>query len=497
MAYGTVLQEQSKLLHERTGQALEALYTATLHEHYSDLAHHYRHSGNTEKAITYLHLAGQHAVQRSANTEAVTYLTTALELLQALPDIPDRAQQELTLQVALGPALMTIKGFAAPEVRTTYARARALCQQVGVTPRLFSVLRGLWEAYQVGGELQSARELANELLTLAQRGQDAALFLQAHDAQGQTLMPLGEFALAREHLEQGLTLYKSEQHHANAFLYGGYDPGVSCWSWRAWGLWPLGYPDQALQSSQTALSLAQDLSHPKSLALALTFAVTLHQLRHEPQVAQERAEALMTLSDEQGSPFLLAWGTLLHGWALAEQGQWQAGIVQLQQGLAAHPATGGETLRPYFLALLAEAYERGEQVEDGLATVAEALDIVNKTGERFYKAEVYRIKGELLLAQSSVQRPASSVKEAEECFLKAVEIAQRQQAKSLELRTVMSLVRLRQQQALEYESRTTQPETRLKLDEAHRLLSEVYNWFTEGFDTKDLQEAKALLEELV
>jgi class 3 adenylate cyclase/tetratricopeptide (TPR) repeat protein len=269
VAYNSVLIERRKILHEQTAQAIEALCRSKLEDHYSELAHHYSRSGNIEKAVAYLSLAGQQAVQRSANAEAISHFSTALELLKTSSDTPEHAQRELALQIALGPALMSTKGFAAPEVGVAYARARALCQQVGETPHLFPVLRGLWEFYQVGGELQSARVLANELLTLAQRRQDSALLLQAHDAQGQTLLPLGEFVPAREHLEQGLTLYNPEQHRANAFLYGGYDPGVSCWSWRTWALWFLGYPDQALQSIQKALSLAQELSHPPSALSSL------------------------------------------------------------------------------------------------------------------------------------------------------------------------------------------------------------------------------------
>lgn len=246
-------------------------------------------------------------------------------------------------------------------------------------------------------------------------------------------------------------------------------------------MWYLGYSEQALKSSGKAITLAQELSHPHSLALVLHYAAWLHQYRREEQATQERAEELIALSSEQGLPFLLAWGTMYQGWALAQQEQEEEGIAQIRQGLAASRAMGAGVGVPYWLALLAELYGKVGQVEEGLPLLTEALTVVDKTGERFYEAELYRLKGELSL-QSNVQSPESRVKEVEECFLQAIEISRRQQAKSLELRAVTSLARLWQRQG--------------KRIEAHKLLSEVYNWFTEGFDTKDLQEAKALLEEL-
>jgi len=244
----------------------------------------------------------------------------------------------------------------------------------------------------------------------------------------------------------------------------------------------LGYPGQALERIHETLTLAQELSHPFSLGFALYFAAQLRQFRREAHVSRERAEAAIALSTEQGFPTWLANGTVLRGWALAEQGQGEEGIAQLRQGLAAHQATGEEIVRSHFLALLAEAYEKVGQAEEGLTVLNEALGFVDKTGERFYEAELYRLKGTLTL-QSEVRGPKSEVeREAEECFLKAIEIARRQQAKSLELRAVMSLARLWYQQG--------------KKDEARRMLAQVYGWFTEGFDTADLKEARVLLEEL-
>jgi predicted ATPase len=439
------------------------------------LAHHYTEAGLNEQAVGYWYQAGKRAVQRSAHVEAINHLTKGLEVLMTLPDNLERARQELDMQTTLGPVLMAVKGQSSPDTERAYARARELCQQVGETPQLFPVLYGLFRFHMVRAELQATRELAEQLFSLAQRIQDPALLLEAHRVMGQTMYWLGEMAPAREHLEQGMALYDPQQHRSHAFVYGQ-DPGVACRGSAAWPTWVLGYPDQALQSTNEALTLAQELTHPFSLAFALVHATLLHQFRREAQAVQERAEALMALSTEQGFPYWLAYGTILRGWALNVQGAGAEGIAQVNQGFVNYQATGGEIHRPYFLGLLADAYGKVGQPEEGLKVLAEALAIVDNTGERNWEAELHRLKGELLLALSEENQA-----EAEACFHKAVDIARRQSAKSFELRAVMSLSRLWQQG---------------KQEEAHQLLSEIYGWFTEGFDTADLKEAKVMLEEL-
>ncbi len=495
VAYNSMLIERRKVLHERTAQTMEVLFHNRLEDYYGDLAHHYRRSGNTQKAVEYLQLAGQQAGQRSAHAEAISHLTGALELLKTLPDTPERAQQELTLQVTLGPAWIATKGHAAPEVERTYTRALELCRQMGETPQLFPVLFGLRTFYYVGGALPTARELGEQLLSLAQSAQDPALLLEAHRALGATLSSLGELVLARTHLEQGLALYDPQQHRSHASLYGQ-DPGVVCLSYEVWALWMLGYPDQALRQGLEALTLAQEISHPFSLAFALYHAAVVYQFRREVPLTHERAEALLALAREYEFPLWLAWGTIPWGWVLAEQGRGEEGVAQLRQGLVASRATGAELYRPLFLATQAEVHGKVGQAAEGLSVVAEALAAVDKTGERFCEAELYRLKGQLTLQKfqvpgSKFQVPPSTQPltpstqaeaEAEACFLKAIEIARKQSAKSLELRAVMSLSRLWQQQG--------------KKKEARQMLAEIYGWFSEGFDTKDLQEAEALLEEL-
>jgi predicted ATPase len=473
--YQSLLKSTRQKYHRKIAQVLEKYFADTMETQPELLAHHYTEAGLNEQAIGYWHQAGERATQCSANVEAINHLTKGLEVLMTLPDTLERARQELDLQTTLGPVLMAVKGFASPDTERAYARARELCQQVGETPQLFPVLYGLWRFYMNRAEVQTTRELGEQLFSLAQRVQDPALLLEAHRVLGQTMFWVGEMAPARAHFEQGMALYDPQQHRSHAFLYGQ-DPVVICRGFAAMPIWVLGYPDQALQSTNEALTLAQELTHPFSEAFALALAALVHQFRREGQAVQEHAEAVIAVSTEQGFPHWLAYGTILRGWALTAQGEAAEGITQIHQGLAAYRTTGAEVHRPYFLSLLAEAYGEVGQPEEGLTVLVEALDTVKKTEERNWEAELHRRKGELLLMQQG-----QKVGEAEECFRKALDIARRQQAKSLELRASMSLSRLWQQG---------------KQGEAHQLLAEIYGWFTEGFDTPDLKEAKVLLEEL-
>ncbi len=518
VAYGTVLQEKRKTLHEQTAQAIEALYAIKREDHYSVLAHHYSRSGNAAKAVEYLSLAGQQAARQSANADAITHFTAALALLKTLPDTAARAQQELTLHLSLGASLIATQGYTAAEVEHTYTRAQELCLQVGEPLQVVQVLFGLWVFYGVRGNHTAALALGEQVLTVAQRQQDSTLFLVAHVVLGLTLRGRGEFAPAQAHLDQAFAFYDSERHRDLAY-YMGQDLGLAALAYAAEILWCRGYPDQALERARYALSVAHALAHPLSLVDTLARVAYVHLLRREGQEAHAQAEALLKLAHEQGFTYWLGVGTSLQGWALVERAvqsdareQGEAELVQLLEGLAAFRAMGAELYVPLYLSALAQGYGQNRQAEDGLRVVAEALALVEKNDERWNEAEVYRIKGTLTLEAggwrletSSPSPQAPSLKpqvsreveqEAEGYFLKAIEIAQKQQAKSLELRAVMSLVRLRQHQAQDHAIRTTQHETRTRLNEAHRMLSEIYNWFTEGFDTKDLQEAKALLEEL-
>ncbi len=422
----------------------------------------------------------------------MTHLSTGLQLLRTLPDATERAQQELAVQIALGSVLVATQGYTTPAVKSVYTRARELCRQVGDTPQLFSVLNGLRRFYYLRTEFTTARELAEQLLVLAQTSNDPALFVLAHQALGVVAYSLAELIPAREHLEQAPALYNPQQHRFHTLFYGE-DPSVISMSFEIWVLWLLGYPDQALGKIRQALALAQELSHPLSLALALNFAAWLHQLRGEGQAVQERIATAIILASDQGFPNWLAQSTILRGWRLAEQGQREAGMTEMRRGLADYRATGATLMVTYFLALVAEVYGKMGQAGEGLSVLADALATVDTYGERFYEAELHRLQGELTLQQFNCQNSnsrggqsaipnAEAVAQAATCFRRAIDIASRQQAKSLELRAVMSLCRLRGEQ--------------VKRAEALQMLADIYGWFTEGFDTADLKDARALLDEL-
>jgi class 3 adenylate cyclase/predicted ATPase len=476
-AYASLLKSTRQQYHQQVAQMLEARFPTTVATEPELVAHHYTEAGCAAKAVGYWQQAGQHALQRSANVEAIAHLGKGIALLTILPDTPARVQAELTLQTTLGPALMATRGYAAPEVAATYNRARELCEQAGDTSELFPVLWGLWMLYLGRAEHETARELAEQCLSLAQRLDDPALLLEAHFALGLSGFYLGQLSQAHAHLEHGIRLYDPQQHHVLAFRYGNIDPGVACLAAGGWTLWLLGYPEQALARATEMLTLAQNLEHPNTLARGLYWTSLLHQLRREWQVVSERADTAITVATAQQLALVLAVGPIMRGWALAMQGQRAEGLTQLRQGLDAYRATGTEFYRPHFLSMLAEVHQSLGQPEAGLTALREALALVEKTGERYYEAELHRLTGELLL-----QHAAPEVSQAEACFQQSLDIARRQQAKSLELRAAMSLARLWQQQG--------------KQAEAHELLAPVYGWFTEGFDTADLQDAKALLEAL-
>jgi class 3 adenylate cyclase/predicted ATPase len=475
-AYESLLKSTRQQYHKRIAQVLETQFPETTETQPELLARHYTETGLTEEAVHYWHHAGQRASERSAHLEAISHLRIGLALLQTLLETPERTQREVDMHITLGASLLATKGYAAPEVGETYTYARQLCQHLDQPQQLFPVLRGLWNYYLVRAELQTAQALGEQLLSLAQQSQDSAMLVAAHRALGTTLFYLGPVTAALTHFAQGMALHDPQRHRAAAFLYGE-DAGVICHSFAARTLWYLGYPDQGLARVDEALALAQQSAHPFSLGLALCWAAVFHRFRLEVPAALEHAAASIRLTTEQGFLQWRALGSLLHGWALVHQGQAQEGIEQLHQGLIDFRATGAEIWRPYWLMLLAEAQGVLGEPEAGLTALTEALTVVDTTGGRWCEAELYRLKGTLLLQQSSDHHL-----EAEACFHHALAIARNQQAKSFELRAATSLARLWQQQG--------------KRQEAHDLLAPVYGWFTEGFDTVDLQDAKALLDEL-
>jgi tetratricopeptide (TPR) repeat protein len=470
---------QRQQFHLRIGERLEKGYGSQASEIAAELAVHFEEGKDYQRAVAYLQHAARNALRRSAHSEAANLLAKGIKLLQTLPETPERIQQELILHLARGGPLIATAGYGAPEVETTYARAFELCQQSKETPYLVQAQQGLAAFYSVRGQFQKARQLGEQCLASAKQMEDPSRLLRAKWILGQTLFHLGEFLSAREHVEHALALYDPRQHRSRALQ----DLGVTSHSYLAWGFWFLGYPEQALATNQKALTLAQELSHPFSVAYALIFAAGIHQFCGDGQKAREMAEKAITICREQAFPMWLAFGEILRGWALVRQGREAEGVAQILQGLSAWKATGAEASRPLALAMLAEAYGRVGKIEEGLHRLEEALVVADENEERYYEAELYRLKGELTLQQPGGRTSRSGVqREAESCFLRAIDIARQLSMKSLELRAVMSVSRLWKQQG--------------KTTEARQMLAEIYGWFTEGFDTADLKAAKALLAQL-
>jgi predicted ATPase len=464
-------------LHQHIGARLEAGYGARAGEIAAQLAVHYERAGEVQRAVHYWQQTGENAGRRHAYPEALAALRKGLALLATLPECPERAQRELTLQLSLGELLIAAKGTAAPEVGDVYDRACHLCHQLGETPQRFRTLQGLQRFHLVQAQLHAAGELAEQFTHLAHRQCEAGLVQEGQAAMGSVAFFRGDLMAARTHLEHGLCRSDTPQPSAPTFHSGHYYLRVIHLAWMMQVLWELGYADQAQQWSAEALALAQQNGDPPSLAHAQCFSAILSQYRRDAAATYARADAVMAFATAQGLMHRAALGCLLRGWALAMQGDASAGVAHMQEGLGVIQGMGLKLYRPYFLALLAEASGQAGQPEAGLTVLAEALTLVTATAERWWEAELYRLQGALLL-----QLPLADVGQAEGCFLQALDVARRQQAKALELRAALSLGRLWQGQG--------------KRAAARQLLAESYSWFTEGFDTPDLQEAKALLTEM-
>ncbi len=472
-------------LHRQIGEREEAGYGAHAREVAAELAVHFEQGQDYVRAVQYLRQSGENAVQRNAPREALALFSKGLTLLAMLPETLERAQSELHLQVALGPMLMVSKSQGGQEVERAYLRAQELCLQLGDTQQLFHVLAGLRRFYSARGQHLRARKIGERMLAVARQVGEPVVLVEAHFSLANPLVMVSEFHMARIHLEQALALYDATQARSYIHLYG-LDLGVVAWSYLVLTLWLLGYPDQAERRLHEAHTRVDTLGHPPSWAHFRLFACMFYHLQRQAPAVQEQAQALATLTTDQTLPPWEAGGMALQGWAVAAQGHGAVGVVLLQEGLGGLRTIGQAAWRSYFLALLAEGCRFIGQPEEGLQAVAEALALVEHTTERFYEAEIYRLKGELVL-QSGVRGPASEVQEnqkskvkaqkskvpnpksqildpdseAEECFLKAIDIARQQQAKPLELRAIMSFVRLRQQQATQDGSRTTHHALRL------------------------------------
>jgi class 3 adenylate cyclase/predicted ATPase len=476
-AYASLLRSSRKRLHARIAGVLEEKFPETGESKPEVLAHHHGEAGQYIQAVEYYLRAGRRALERSANVEAAAHLRKGLDALNQLPLDGVRLQRELDLQMALGPALMPIKGWGAPEVERTYARARELCHQLGAVPQLFSALRGLWEYYELRAQVGPATEIAQEILSIAEHAADRTLLLVAHDVMGDNSLWIGDFSAAHSHTAQGIALYDPALDSNLAYSHGGYDPAMACRAFGAHALWYLGYPTRAAEQSQDAVKFARDLEHPQSLVHALSHGALLHQFRRNAALVLECAQAACELGRQLESAFWMAHPAVSLGWALANLGQRDEGILKIKQGMAGYRATGAELERTLWLAILTDVLLSQGALDEAIAALMEAFSESENTGASFHLAELHRLQGEVLLRTFNGSR-----EQAESYFHRALQIARDQKAKSVELRAATSLARLWGGQG--------------KRTEARALLRPVYGWFTEGFDTPDLTDAQALLNQL-
>ena len=480
-AYESLLKKKRREYHRKTAEVLQKRFTDTVEAQPELVANHFSEAGLIEEAVPYWMKAGQRAIERSANQEAIRHLTRGLELLKLLPESSERFRNELLLQICLGTALIATKGFSSPDVERVYSRARQLCQNAGEAPELFPVLSGLWMFYTSRGKHTAARDLAEHCLRIAQTVRETGLFVHAHQILGVGFISTGDFAQANQHLERALDKYDARQHRSLVYTYGQ-DPAAFVLTLVSWPLWFLGYPDQALRRCREAEALAQQLNHPYTSLSVAAFGTWLYQFTRNPQAVETLASQAISISTDHGFVFYRPYGLIMRGWALAERGQVSDGIAQMRAGLDEYCIAGGGSIKPSFLSLLAEAYGKIGQFKQALNILAEAQDLADENEERWWQAELHRIKGELILKRKVNPSSESSEARAEECFRQALSTAREQSSKSLELRAAVSISRLKLRQGQCYEAR--------------QVLVQIYNWFTEGFDTADLKDAKALLEEL-
>ena len=476
-AYQSLLKSTRQQHHGRIARVLEEQFPDTAETQPELLAYHLTEAGLAEQAVAYWQRAGERAAERSANLEAVASLSKGIELLAALPE---RAERELALQIALGPALLASRGFGDPDIGKTYERARDLAERLGDDASRFTALWGLWIYNLTGEQFRTAEDLSAQLLTAAGRQGDTAFHLQAHHAAWTTDFFRGELTAAIGHAEKGEHYYEPNEHRAHKFLYGGHDPGVCALDNRSLCEWLLGYPDRAIESNERAASLAVEIAHPNSHAQALAFGAIIHYLRREAAAAREKAKATMTLSTEHGLGMWVPIGLGIGGaaWA-AKDGRGEA-LGQLREAIAIFQRAGVGVLGPFFLAALVQVIGDASETyvaAEALGHLADAQAHIDRTGEEWFEAEIHRLRGEVLL-----KGPTNAMEEAEAAFQHALDISRNQAARALELRAATSLARLWGENK--------------KRAEARDLLAPVYGWFTEGFDTPDLKDAKALLEEL-
>jgi predicted ATPase len=421
VAYNSILSERCKLLHEGAGQAIEAIFSGQLDDHVSELARHYKRADNVHKAIEYSQRAGQQAIQRCAHAEAISVLTDAIDLVQRLPDRSERIERELSLQLAIGPALSAIKGWGSPEAVRAYTRAQELCGRLNNSPEVFPMLYGSCFMRWLRGEFRTAYEIADDLMRRAKIADDPAVLLYAHHALGQVSFFMGNLQAGLCNLEKALSLYDPAVHSRLTSRYAAVDAKVHCQGVLANVLLQLGYPERAMMTAKQVVAWAQSLSHPYSLIFAEYVISGMLRDQNDVHGVQERTEQGIALCAQYGEPNFEAFMTIRRGWAIAQQGHAAEGVSQIRATLETLRARGIEANRSWDLCLLAETCRASGKLDDGLTALSEALSLVEEQENRLYEAEIRRRRGELLLL---ADQAASA--EAMQCFREAIEVARRQ-----------------------------------------------------------------------
>jgi predicted ATPase len=482
-AYGTLLREPRRALHARIAETLENQFAEIAQSQPELLARHCTDAGQTEKATWLWGKAGQRSLERSALVEAVEQLTHALGQIASLPGTPTLRREQIKLQVALITPLLHVKGYAAPETKAAAERARLLIEQaeaLGEPPEdpllLFSVLYGVWTANYVASNGDAMRELAAQFLALAEKQGATSPLLIAHRIMGISLACTGDLAHGRAHLDRAMALYNPAEHRQLATRFS-VDAGVSIFSYRSWTLWFLGFPDAALADSDRAIRNAREIGQAATLMYALGHAPFTYFECGNYAKATAVVDELAALADEKGAFFWKAYGIMNQGWLFALTGKAADAVQKLISGLTAWRSTGAGAWIPLYLSRAAGAYAALGRIDEAWRCIGEAMAAVETTKERSCEAEVHRVAGKIAIAP-----PEPDAAKAEACFERALAVARQQQAKSWELRAAMSMARLWRDQG--------------KREEARDLLAPVYGWFTEGFETLDLKEAKKLLDEL-
>ena len=476
-AYDSLLRRNREQFHLRAAKLLEARFPDIVETNPELIAHHYNEAQVADRALDYFQKAGAQSLLKSANSEAIAHLEKGLEIARAQPHDPQWERYELNALMTIAPALVATRGYASADVGPTYRRALELSQSLGDTENQFSVLLGLSMFHFLGADIRIAHELAEQALELAKAHQEPGLELAAARQLGLVLCYHGEVERSLRYLEQVVTSYDVAVHGSFAFLRGGSDFGVGAMAINGQALVTMGYPDQARDRCTNALALAYELGHPLSKAFAHWMKAITHRERGELQLAFEHAAACMALADSNGLPQYAAWITGLRGLLYFDQGDITEAIAEISKGRDDNFAIGSILWYPYWVSGLAAAYGRNNQIEQGFATIAEGLDHVARTEERFHEAELYRVKGQLLLAGED-----ANVSEAEACFRKAIDVAQAQKTKLWELRASTELAQMYCDQG--------------RPNDALDLLIPIFNWFAEGIDTADIKNAKALLNKL-